>query len=189
MIKALTKLNRHAVLLTNSDEDEHQRAFIDWKNETAALQVDVLKRQGLEWLHAIPNGGGRGKPFITKRGTRLPPLQAVALKNAGVKSGITDLRLDYVTLDESGRIVCPGLIIEMKVIGQPLSPDQRQYFKFMRKQGFQCELCYSWQKAALVTVQYMKLDKIAPVYVETAQNHVVTVRDPHDLMCLSDKIQ
>jgi hypothetical protein len=161
------RINRQHIHGEECSETEHQQALIDWARDTAALQDDEMKRDALLWLHAIPNGGGRGKPFITRRGARLPPLQAVQMKAEGVVAGINDLRLDYVVRETtSGSITSPGLVAEMKEKGERLRPEQRDYQQFMLKQGFPCYTWFTWQEGAAAISHYMHLDIIAPVYVQ-----------------------
>lgn len=173
MLKTLQRINRIAIHPDDPtcSESDHQRCVIDWATDTEPLIVDELKREALHWLHSIPNGGGRGKPFKTRSGKLLPNLEAVKMKNEGQKTGVSDLRLDYVKRDPRNmdRVISPGLVIEMKKPGGTLSKEQRDYFKFMQSQTFECHKCDHWQEAAIVIARYLELQQIAPVYYRTGQ--------------------
>lgn len=188
------KINRRAVHGSESTESEHQQALFSWLSDTEELQTDPVKREALHWCHAIPNQAGRAKPFITRSGRQLPPLEAVRLKAEGVKAGIFDLRLDYQVLftpPDVGKtgspipcIVCPGLIIEMKSDKGKLSPEQVHYQRYMASQHVVCRVCRTWQGAARAIAGYMQLEKIAPVFVKDDDRYVITIDDPLILQSL-----
>ena len=133
-------------------ESQEQIAFISWCRWSARLQTDPRIREALEWIHSIPNGA-----HVTKA-------QAAKLRAEGLTAGVHDLRVDYVLRDSSGAINSPGAIIEMKLPGRYLTDEQKQYRDFMHAQGFRDYLCRSWQEAAHSVVDYMKLEKYAPIY-------------------------
>ncbi|MGA9767921.1 MAG: hypothetical protein WBV94_02705 [Blastocatellia bacterium] len=136
------------------DDREHQEqvAFISWCRWSARQQADPRLREALEWVHAIPNGA-----HVTKA-------QAVKLRAEGLTAGVHDLRVDYVLRDSTGAINSPGLIIEMKLPGRYLSEEQKKYRDFMHAQGFRDVLCRTWQEAAHSVIDYMKLERYAPIY-------------------------
>jgi hypothetical protein len=133
-------------------ESQEQIAFIQWCRWSARQQTDPRLREALEWIHAIPNGA-----HVTKQ-------QRAKLCQEGLTSGVHDLRIDYVLRDSSGAINCPGAIIEMKLPGQYMTDEQKKYRDFMHRQGFRDYLCRNWQEAAYSVVDYMKLEKYAPIY-------------------------
>lgn len=182
MFKFPSQLNRKCVHGSSSTESEHQISLIQWVRETEALQTDPIKRESLHFLHAVPNGGGRGKPYTTRSGRRLPPLQAVQLKAEGVVPGIFDLRLDYIAQCPGAHTDHPehyyGLLIEMKSGKGALTPDQSRYMKHMEGMGFVCRVRRTWQSAARDITGYMSLTKIAPVFVMAERDHMMQVTDP-----------
>jgi hypothetical protein len=155
-------------------EDIEQVKLINWARHTARLQTDALKATALQFFHAIPAGGGRGRPFITRRGVKFPPLEAVKLKATGVTAGINDLFLPYVCRDADGFILRPGLIAEMKAGKNRLSPSQSEYQVFMREQGFAVFTWWHWWVGALDIAEYMALSEFLPVMTEgTRQLRVI----------------
>lgn len=174
--RQLGQINRNNIHGAECSETDHQRALVDWANDTESLQTDAVKREALHWFHAIPNHAGRSRPFKTRGGRMLPPLEALALKAEGVKPGICDLRLDYVAkqglskrgfpTDNYTHQVCQyGLIAEMKKHGNHLTPEQRRYQEFMTAQGFLCFTWYTWQRGALEITKYLALERIAPIFI------------------------
>ncbi|HEX8185118.1 MAG TPA: hypothetical protein VF747_10215 [Blastocatellia bacterium] len=133
-------------------ESQEQIAFIQWCRWSARQQTDPRLREALEWIHAIPNGA-----HVTKS-------QGAKLRAEGLTAGVHDLRVDYVLRDSSGGVNCPGLIIEMKLLGKNYTAEQHKYRDFMHKQGFRCILARNWQEAARCVVEYMRLEKYAPIY-------------------------
>lgn len=144
-------------------EDKEQSYVISWARSSARLQSDQLKADALNFLHAIPSGGGRGEAFIGRDGTRLPPREAVKMKATGTTAGINDLFLPYVRRDATGALIQPGLVGEMKAGRGTLSPEQRRYQAFMRSQGFAVFTWWDWWMAALDVAEYMELEDFAPV--------------------------
>lgn len=93
----------------------------------------------LRTLHAIPNGGSRN------------PIEAVHLKQQGVKPGIPDV---FLPVARGG---FHGLYIEMKRRkGGRVSPEQRAMIEVLRGQGYRCEVCKGWEEAKNTITEYMK---------------------------------
>ena len=141
-------------------EHQHQVALISFARNSARLQTDELKRLGLEWFHAVPNG-----TFLGREDKDARSRYGLKLIAEGLTPGIWDLRLDYVLRDSNGAIICPGLIIEMKLPKKPLSDKQIEYGEFMERQGFRRFVARNWQDGALGIIDYMGLDHHAPVYL------------------------
>jgi len=139
-------------------EHWHQARLISWARASASLQTDKLKALALRWLHSIPNGAWLG-------GSN-PHALANKMRAEGMTAGIHDLRLDYVQCDEQVKeyVKCPGLIIEMKKVGNDLTDEQREYQEFMEAQGFESHLCFTWVQAARAIIAYMRLEKYDAVY-------------------------
>jgi hypothetical protein len=139
-------------------ESQEQTAFIDWCRYSARLQTDPRLRDALNWIHSIPNGAD------------VTPGHRARLCREGLTAGVHDLRVDYVLRDSNGSINCPGLIIEMKLPGRDYTPEQKAYRDFMHAQGFRDVLCRNWIEAATSVIEYMKLEKHAPIYIGSQKN-------------------
>jgi len=95
-----------------------------------------------EWLHAIPNGGKRAMKT------------AVKLKKEGVKAGIHDLFLPWVVwLD--GRILYPGMYMEVKAGKNRLTPEQKEFKIYAEKQGYKCVTVWSVQEGVDAVLLYL----------------------------------
>lgn len=133
-------------LCKSGSEASHQTALFCW----AALNLN--KYPELKWLHAIPNGGGRGDSV------RSATIRGGQLKAQGVKPGVSDIFLPVK------RGTFSGLYIEMKKPDlQPkregskggLSDEQIEFALFVAGQGFGFRACYTWRDAATMIEQYL----------------------------------
>lgn len=113
-------------------EDVEQINLFRW----AILQECIYPE--LVLLHHIPNGGKREK----KTGARL--------KMAGVKSGVPDIFLPV------SRGQSHGLYIELKVGKNKTTENQDIWIYRLQKQGYQVNVCYGWEEAAKVILNYLK---------------------------------
>lgn len=146
-------------------EHQHQARLITWARDSARLQTDPALRDALIWLHSVPNGSyvhRVGSEF--KDGKKKAPRQALKLIDEGLTSGVWDLRLDYVQRTDDGSIVCPGLIIEMKMPTRYLSEKQKEYQAFMISQGYATAFCRNWMEAAKAIVDFLRLEKYEVIY-------------------------
>lgn len=66
-------------------------------------------------MHAIPNGGKRGKR------------EAAILKREGVTAGVADLFLPWPQFDSGGKLVYCGLYIEIKAGKDVLRDSQKKF--------------------------------------------------------------
>jgi len=111
-------------------EEAHQVALFQWVERVRA-RYPLLKL-----LHAIPNGGLRSKATAGK------------LKAQGVKPGVPDLCLPVA------RWGYHGLYIELKKPATKgsragvTSPDQREWIRELREQGYRVEVAFGWEQAA-----------------------------------------
>lgn len=112
-------------------EHQHQVALLTW----ARNHVD--RWPPLALLHAIPNGGQRGKA------------QAARLKAEGVLAGIPDLFLPYALRGFH------GLYIEMKVGANKPSAEQRRVMGLLEAAGYICRVCWSAEEARQVLLWYL----------------------------------
>ena len=115
-------------------EHTEQSALFEW----AAWHVG--KAPELKLLFAIPNGGARDA------------ITGARMKREGQKAGVWDMLLPIA------RNGFHGLWIEMKVGANNLTPAQEAWGAAMLKQGYFCEVCYSWQAAARVLIDYLGLN-------------------------------
>lgn len=115
-------------------EDTEQIAVIQWAiwNERRFPE--------LKWLHHIPNGGSRNR------------LEAVKLKQMGVKAGVSDLCLPYTK-----GIYC-GLYIEMKFGNNRQQDTQKEFLQDMAEAGHFVATCYGAEEAVRVLEEYLMLD-------------------------------
>ena len=92
----------------------------------------------LNLLYHIPNGGSRNK------------YEAANLKRQGVKAGVPDLCLPVA------RGKYHGLYIEMKAGKNTPSDLQKDWLKALNEQGSLAVVCYGWEKASEVLIQYLE---------------------------------
>lgn len=91
----------------------------------------------LRLLHAIPNGGWRH------------PAVARGLKAEGVRAGVPDLDLPVP------RGPYHGLRIELKAKGGTATPEQRWWLHELAMFGHRAELCFGWESARDVIIEYL----------------------------------
>lgn len=115
------------------NEDTEQIAVIQW------AQYNVNHHPELKWLYHCPNGGSRNR------------LEAVKLKQMGVKAGVSDLCLPYPK-----GIYC-GLYIEMKYGDNRQQTSQKEFLKDMAEAGHFVATCYSAEEAISVITEYLSL--------------------------------
>jgi len=114
-------------------EAQEQAALIEWASRMTGRCPE------LSLLHAIPNGGSRN------------PIEAVHLKQQGVKPGIPDICLPCA------RGEYHGLYIEMKRRkGGRVSDEQRKMIEALRAQGYRAEVCKGWEEARNTICEYLK---------------------------------
>lgn len=114
-----------------NDESGHQEALFTW----AAYQQSRMPE--LEYMHHVPNGGKRDAAT------------AIALKRQGVKAGVPDICLPVP------RGKYHGLYIELKAGKNTTTIKQREWLKFLQKQGYYTGVCYGWQIASKLIEKYL----------------------------------
>lgn len=127
-------------------ETIEQQRFFSWLKESERVQTDADTREALSWIHSIPNGAH------VKKG------HAARLVAEGLTAGILDIACDEPRGDYH------GLRIEMKRKGGRLRLEQASYMKYLERIGIRVGLCFSWQDAARLVVEYFRLDRHAPIY-------------------------
>jgi hypothetical protein len=118
--------------MKNSEHIEQVKLFT-W----AKLQSN--KHVPLTMMFAIPNGGQRNIVTATK------------LKAEGVKSGVPDIMLAYPSKHAH------GLFIEMKSVKGSLSENQREWISTLSSNGYQCNVCYSFDEAKKIICDYLEI--------------------------------
>lgn len=93
----------------------------------------------LAYLYAIPNGGKRDKATAAK------------LQAEGVRPGVLDVHLPIAR----GRYI--GLWLEMKVGGNKMTQEQREWLGAMVRFGHRVKVCYSADEAISALIEYLML--------------------------------
>ncbi len=109
-----------------------QVAFIDW------VRMSQKRYPGLEFGFACPNGSARH------------PAVAAKLKAEGVRKGVPDW---WLPVRRNG---FSGLILEFKAGKNKLTPEQKDYFNFLRGEQWHCEVCYSTEEAIEQVKRYFR---------------------------------
>lgn len=115
-----------------SKESVEQSQLMTWARYMSGKHPEI------SLLYHIPNGGSRNK------------IEAVHLKQQGVKAGVPDLCLPVA------RGEYHGLYIEMKVRGNKPTENQKEWIANLRNQGYKAEICYGWESAAEVITGYLE---------------------------------
>jgi hypothetical protein len=103
------------------------------------FQQNIDKYPLAQLLFAIPNGGLRDKIIAAK------------LKATGVKAGIPDIFLPVARGDFH------GLFIELKKDQkQILSNEQKNWFRKLQEQGYECVVSFGWQHAVNNIITYLE---------------------------------
>lgn len=130
--------------MTTNNQAEHneQVAVMVWK------RANQHRWPELAFLHAIPNGGKRGKKT------------AADLKAEGVLSGVSDLMLPVA------RAGYHGLYLEMKAARGRLSEAQRWWIESMRGQGYFADVAFGAEQATQCLADYLRGSPSAYRYAE-----------------------
>lgn len=118
--------------LPQANEDIEQTYLFMWAKSQEAKFPELIL------LHHIPNGGKRSIGTAKK------------LKAQGVKSGVPDLCLPV------SRGKYHGLYIELKANNNKTSENQDKWIGALKKQGYQVNVCYGWEEASEVILNYLK---------------------------------
>lgn len=129
-------------------EDVEQIQLFRWA-EWQACRYPVL---GM--LYHVPNGGKRGKA------------EAGRFRDMGVKAGVPDVFLPQPFVEKGGVLKYAGLYIEMKrTKGGTVEPEQKEWIRNLRAQGYAVEVCRGWEVAAAVIMDYLE-GRYSPIYKE-----------------------
>jgi hypothetical protein len=119
---------------TTGSEHTEQAALFAWARLLQGQHPE------LRWLAAWPNGGHRAKKT------------AAMLKAEGVQPGPPDVWLPV------RRGTHPGLVIEMKIGRNKVTPAQQEWLMHLSGQGWAICVCYGWAGAARVVAEYLGFD-------------------------------
>ncbi|MBQ3513455.1 MAG: VRR-NUC domain-containing protein [Lachnospiraceae bacterium] len=127
-------------------EDTEQINVIQW------AQWNTQKYPELKWLYHCPNGGSRNR------------LEAVKLKQMGVKAGVSDLHLPYP------KGIYHGLYIEMKYGNNKQQDTQKEFLSDMAAAGHYVVTCYSAEEAIKILQEYCELrDSADKTYMQSSR--------------------
>lgn len=126
---------KSAPVRVNADEEHQiQVRYFEWAETEGAARWPEL---GTALLHAVPNGGKRGK------------LTSWKMKLEGVKRGVLDISLDVA------RRGYFGAKIETKKPGAVPSAEQRTYGVAVSDQGYYVVWCETFEELRDATIWYM----------------------------------
>lgn len=139
----------------DNEEWRIQSDFFRWWRWTAK---DLGVWHGL--MFHIPNGSLLGDDKISRA------IRAKMLKLAGVVNGVVDCFLAVPIHFKNGDEQSPdgyygGLWIEFKKPSQRdlknggLSDAQQEFIGYLTARGYSCHVCYTWQEARDVTLNYL----------------------------------
>jgi hypothetical protein len=112
------------------------------------LRVDARTRHAL--IFAIPNFSGRGGLAALRQGVRL--------KAEGRMPGVSDI---FVAEPRAWATAahplhqCHGLWVELKRIGNTITPEQRDFLDKVSRRGYATAVCYSADAAFDTIVSYL----------------------------------
>ncbi len=117
-------------------EHSEQVALFEWAAYMVNQGIDALA-----YMHAIPNGGHRRKTVALK------------LAREGVRPGVPDIFFPYPSQGHH------GLYIEMKVGKNKPTAHQKRFMAYLKEAGYRVEVCYGWEAARQIIVEYMGLEE------------------------------
>lgn len=116
-------------------EAQEQTMLFEW------IEYARAKYPELDYCYAIPNGGSRNL------------IEARHLKEQGVRRGVPDICLPVPAHHYI------GLYIEMKRRDRKVSKvsqEQRDWLAFLNKVGHYAVVCYGWEEARNVILEYLR---------------------------------
>jgi hypothetical protein len=113
-------------------EHDEQKALYSW--------AAVMRKQypELDEMFAVPNAAKRS------------PQLASYMRSEGMKAGV----LDNFLLVPRGKYA--GLIFEMKIKPNKPTPEQLVWIECFRKRGFRVEVCWSFEEARDLVLEYLR---------------------------------
>ena len=126
-------------------EHDEQVALFEW------AILHTVQYPELEAMFAIPNGAYTFRKL--DRNGRWYSSVAKKLVREGLKKGVPDIFLAVP------RGKYHGLFIELKFGQNRLTPEQIEWFKLLTWQGYRCVVCYGWQEASQVILDYLEKEE------------------------------
>lgn len=114
-------------------EERLQRDCFEWVFRHEALHLS------LRWLFHVPNGGARSKG------------EAGKLKGMGTRKGVVDVLQPFPGPG------APGLAIELKAPGQPLTPDQVKFLAEANQAGWVNGVCFTLKEFQRLVRRYLAI--------------------------------
>jgi len=120
----------------SQEESRMQRSFIKWWHLNCRhFGVPEL------CLFSIPNGGARSA------------ITGSIMKAEGARKGVPDLMLAVRRADPGNGAY--GLFLELKRPTGVVSPEQTEYHRILRNQGYRVEVCWSLAECINTITQYL----------------------------------
>lgn len=146
-------------LARTGTEHAEQAALFQWAAMHAYQNQSLAM---LSLLFAVPNGDQRGDG--TRKGAQIA---GARLKAEGQRSGVPDIFLPVPRREKSkvpSNVMLCGLFIEMKRRslwrdGDKLagcSEEQKEWIAKLRVQGYRVEVCYGWEHARDIILDYLE---------------------------------
>ena len=149
-------------------EDTEQIVVVAWAG------LNQAKYPELKWLHHVPNGGSRNK------------VEAIKLKQMGVKAGVSDLCLPY----PKGNYC--GLYIEMKYDKGRHQESQKEFLTDMEEAGHYVATCYTAQDAIQVLKEYCSIKdtkvKLSPLAEPVRLSAMAMMKEPNNSIWKDGKV-
>jgi len=126
-------------------EHEEQVFLMEWADR------ELFKYPQLSLLFAIPNGAKLPYRRVTNKGVAISHERRKMLKE-GMRAGVPDLMMAYPSKGFH------GLFIEMKRAEKSLSTvseAQRDWITNLCANGYRAEICYGWEAARDVILDYL----------------------------------
>ena len=122
--------------MRNNQEHYEQVALFGW--------IDLHKKRyrGLDLVFAVPNAARRS------------PRQGKWMKDEGMRAGVPDV---VVPIARDG---CNSLWIELKVGKNKPTKIQADFHERLREEGHRVEVCYGWEEARDILVDYLEREVV-----------------------------
>ena len=118
-------------------EQSMQIAIFDW------IRLHQKQYPQLAYVFAVPNGGWRSK------------VEAAIMKRGGVLAGVSDICLPFPGFDLDGQKF-PGMYMELKTPGNPLTDEQERFLHFVSSQGYLAVMCQSFDAATKRILRFVQ---------------------------------
>lgn len=127
-----------------------------WRFSEHVLQVSLVRELHLlrsqypeiRWLHAIPNGGHRGKAAAGK------------MKAEGQRTGVCDLSMPVPRI--VGARIYHGFYLELKKQGESPSAEQWEWLIYLHRAGYAAHVANDRETARKLVTDYLSLSPPAP---------------------------